>query len=741
MRTAVVILLVVGATSSSLGLVRAYSVAPVKAQWSGWTDTIYPNNRVSEVITCNFDELDSASGGYVELFAGFHGASGNYYHLGIYEYPAGPLVASRNNLVPGHDHTWLKFDRIRTEPGEVFTKGKKYEFRFTRSGSDSIQYYYDTMCGYHYGQMIAPYPPTITPSYGLAMRVCGRMNPVDTSWWGYQTWLGSDTVELNTHGIPAKARNAGVGTARIELRWSNIWPKKDSAFRFANSDAEVAYATTTMGCQVIGLLDYTDTAEWASSRIEIDTTVVNDDTTIDTTWCEACPPRNLYAPVSSDTNYWYRYVRGVVQHYDSIDPDLINVWEVWNEPNDTARFWKVPNTYYVIDDTVHDLCSLYARLCVVAESAISSVRTDDTVLVGSLVCMQPNVQSRIHPAEMLGYCYQYGQGAAWDGVSAHYYTDPDEGFDPSAFDAYAETLRMVMRGNGDYGGLWLTETGRSVNPDSSVPARYLCEAFTTAAATGALPQGGYDGACYYCFREDGEHYGVLDAADDTSRPAYYAACQTASALTDKRFNRRVMDGDTAIDNHTRVYEFEDTTTLKKRTWVCWQDEVAAAFTPLPVRNDEVDTVALAYNSTPPASQKDAEPTGWLNIALQLRPAFVMEKQAASRPDLVVDSVKYALGVPDTVLAWVTNRGTRPTPRQSPGNQPYPTWAVLYANGDSLAQQVHADTIAVSQQVTFRFSLSIAQPAAVLLVVKVNPAQTYVELGTDDNSGYRLKAQP
>jgi hypothetical protein len=153
MRNSVLALMMVVLSSAS-GYVTCYHVEPVKAAWSGWTTL--QSNRVSEVITCNFDELDSASGGYVELFAGFHGASGNYYHLGIYEYPAGPLVASRNNLVPGHDHTWLKFDRIRMEPGEVFTKGKKYEFRFTRSGRDSIQYYCQSGDPYQYGLLIVP---------------------------------------------------------------------------------------------------------------------------------------------------------------------------------------------------------------------------------------------------------------------------------------------------------------------------------------------------------------------------------------------------------------------------------------------------------------------------------------------------------------------------------------------------------------------------------------------------------
>jgi hypothetical protein len=124
--------------------------------------------------------------------------------------------------------------------------------------------------------------------------------------------------------------------------------------------------------------------------------------------------------------------------------------------------------------------------------------------------------------------------------------------------------------------------------------------------------------------------------------------------------------------------------------------------------------------------------------------FVTETGTASRPDLVVDSVKY-IPPPDTIAvrAWVTNRGNRATPLQSPGMVPYPTWAVLYANGDSLTQRVYTGSIAVMQQVPFAFSRDTVQTPqpALLLAVRVNPGQSYVELGTDDNSGYRLKAQP
>ena len=135
MKGVVLLLLIAGV---AFPIIVGYHIEPVKAAWSGLAD---PEDGVSQLVTCNFDELDSASGGYVELFAGFHGAGANY-HLDIYEHPNGPRVAYKHDVVPGLDHTWLRFDRIHLETGESFTKGKQCEFRFTRSGSDSIQYYY-----------------------------------------------------------------------------------------------------------------------------------------------------------------------------------------------------------------------------------------------------------------------------------------------------------------------------------------------------------------------------------------------------------------------------------------------------------------------------------------------------------------------------------------------------------------------------------------------------------------------
>jgi hypothetical protein len=78
-------LLLLAAASVSLGLVQGYSVAPRSAAWSGWTSFLEPNNYVSQVLTCSWDQLDEASGGYCELFCGDQGAvekRGHYINYG-----------------------------------------------------------------------------------------------------------------------------------------------------------------------------------------------------------------------------------------------------------------------------------------------------------------------------------------------------------------------------------------------------------------------------------------------------------------------------------------------------------------------------------------------------------------------------------------------------------------------------------------------------------------------------------
>jgi hypothetical protein len=159
--TSKLVVVLLAAFGWSLALVRAYHVEPVRTAQSGWAKHAYGYDYVSQVLTINFDELDSTAGGcYCELFAGSQ-AGGGQYNLSVLTYPGGTPIAPDAHANGNVDHKWVRF-KIGVSYPESIIKGKKLEFRFTRgatSPGDSFQFYYDSVCGYNYGQMIAPYPP------------------------------------------------------------------------------------------------------------------------------------------------------------------------------------------------------------------------------------------------------------------------------------------------------------------------------------------------------------------------------------------------------------------------------------------------------------------------------------------------------------------------------------------------------------------------------------------------------
>ena len=124
---ATVLLLLMGV---AFPYVVGYHLDPVKAQWSGWA-LGDENHGVSQSVTCSFDSLS-----YVELFAGAKG-SGGVYRAGAWQDGAEVMWSNGTQV---QNESWVKFENWNTQV--AFTKGKELTIKFTRSGSDSIQYYY-----------------------------------------------------------------------------------------------------------------------------------------------------------------------------------------------------------------------------------------------------------------------------------------------------------------------------------------------------------------------------------------------------------------------------------------------------------------------------------------------------------------------------------------------------------------------------------------------------------------------
>lgn len=123
MRNKVVVLMTV-ILSSACGYVTCMHVEPTKAAWSGWTAF---QGSVSQTITCNFDSLS-----YIQLFAGARG-NGGAYTATMYD---GGVQMMSSNGTQTQNESWVKFQNWNRQ--FAFTKGKQYEFKFTRSGSDSV---------------------------------------------------------------------------------------------------------------------------------------------------------------------------------------------------------------------------------------------------------------------------------------------------------------------------------------------------------------------------------------------------------------------------------------------------------------------------------------------------------------------------------------------------------------------------------------------------------------------------
>jgi hypothetical protein len=670
------LLLAVFVTAAS-ALVTAYHVEPRTAAMSGKAGPVL---GVSQVLTCCWDELDAASGSYCELFAG-ETLSGGYYKVDVYDYPGGiNRVAYNEGTHAKRPQDWVRMP-LTMAAGKSFTKGKLYEFRFTRSGSDSIQFYYQVNdpYPYQYCQMLVGGQPYQSLA-DLAMRVHARMKPVDRSFWGgfakLPYWNGRDSIwndrPNRRHAWQTFMSQTGWALATFDCRWREHEP--DSLdWRFYDTDTHIWQICST-GARPVGILWSTPT--WISSRLEKKLDPSSGDTWYDS--IEHCAPRNLW-PGPSETNYYARWVDKLLSHKNQEDTtkgvpaDSVHTWIIWNEPNDTFNYngstgwWRRPNLAYETGfDSLPGLCSLYMRMAWVADSVIRSNdgHQYDTILIGAMHrATDSNPYNLVKGVRWLDLCYQTSEDSVfWDGVAVHPYQEQHDEFSAEDLEFSAETLRAVMQKKwGDYQSeLWNTELGwntRTLGFPRESDANNLCEAYATSFSLPALPGagGGYDRLCWWT-----PYYPSTDTSgkpvdwnwmwlqDDTTdgvslirQYGYYAFKQACSTLVGKRFNGRVTTGDDETDSMVRMYEFEDTATLKK-TWVCWRSDsgVQDVAVELPARADSAYIEALAYEEgTPPNQMRQVNSYGWLGIGASDRPQFVTEpaNESITRPELAVDS--------------------------------------------------------------------------------------------------------
>ena len=263
------ILVQFSAVALASGLVTAYHLDPKTASMSG---KAHPVTGVSEVITCNFDEPITAS-----LFVGTLHGSG-LFNVDIYAYPGGanPL-AYAHDVAGALDHHWLPCSLTVQYP-DSFIKGRQVEVRWTRGGSDSIQFYYQDNDPYPHGLLIAQLPDPVPLDWDLCMRLYAQLDPVDSTTWGTGAFFEEQCADkwLDT------MRTLGVRRCDLLTYWDTIQHAGYDSFDFSGMglDSHVV-CLKALGCEPAVRPELCP--NWASSRFEsVDTT----DVPPETVWSE-----------------------------------------------------------------------------------------------------------------------------------------------------------------------------------------------------------------------------------------------------------------------------------------------------------------------------------------------------------------------------------------------------------------------------------------------------------------------
>ncbi len=499
-RIIVCILLIAG---MAMAYLKAYEVEPVKAQWSG---KARPDIGISQIITCNFDSLV-----YCEFFNGKGSAAG--IHVSVLTM-SGYEVASGDTNDNG-DHKWLRCYLHTTAP-ESIVKGKQYEFRFTRSGADSIHYYYDMRDPYRYGSM----PGDVAPNpRDLCMRVYGVMDTVKRTFFGmdepnFVPWSWADTSKRRQLRQRAGqlADSAGIGSIMLTyLRWDQMCSDTIAppgctipAERWCDFDARLWMITQDAHARPV--VNIIGTAPYASSRDTFemrriwipDTAVAHQghwEYVMERVKTPYCAPRGLWN--ADSTNYWKMFIYSMITHLDGDTErrgrwpggtgrpyDRVHVYVIWNEPNDTCLvttrqhvdnfatgWWRRPNREYTPAEYpgLYGLCRLYVRMAFVAESVIRNTLPEyhqhDTILICPVHrCFDSSwTMGLTRGIEFIRNCYriaknEYGK-IFWDGIALHPYQDGHD-FKPIISEVMAESVRAVAREFGhDDCLVWNSEEG------------------------------------------------------------------------------------------------------------------------------------------------------------------------------------------------------------------------------------------------------------------------------------------
>ena len=729
--------------ATAVAATSVYSVEPGSAVESGWIGTAGGRTKAVQRVTCSWDTTSQLVG--VELFvAAGEGAC----RLDIRDDLTDSLLVYGLEIEPRRTTGWLRFVSLVAvapfRPGRVC----RFEFRAAAPAHDSLRYFYrDSATAWpfpHAGMLVRGAP---LPTRALCMRLSVLQTPVSPAVWGVCPAVPWETGLRDTWS--ARAREAGVGASLLDVYWDEI-EKTPGKWDFASFDTTYNRLRDAVGGNLIARVHRCP--KWASSRVvtrnrrgrSLADTVVT------------CAPRNLFAPVTSDTNFFARFTVRLVHHCDMLDSAAgrtrLQSFEWGNESNDTCTdesyldrgvtgWWPRPNLQYKLSGDARGLCSLYVRYAEVGTAAARSVpgHSRDRFIIGGVSQVSATAPAwpfLVAGREWIRLCYDLAARPFWTDVSAHPYQDWHGDFREDDYEAEAMILRNIVGRRGH--GLVNTEIGWSKQDASrAMAASNLCRTLVVSHAARMLDGGGYDQVLWFIFREvkrDFGHHGMMDSGMIRRYESFYAYRHTAGTLVGKRLRRRLHIPRTNVDARVRIYEFEDSVGL--RIWVCWHADGGVTDVRLPIRTDDFGVDYLDHGDRPPMARAQLTSYGWLKVGLSTRPVFITEVGEPRRPDLVVDSIIVEPQRPragDFVsgAAWVRNIGSA---------APRAFSIEVEVDGRATATGTYNGRLPPGGQALVRVAgvrLPRDHRQSVLVSLSVNPDAHFVELDRDNNTGYGL----
>jgi polysaccharide biosynthesis protein PslG len=248
---------------------------------------------------------------------------------------------------------------------------------------------------------------------------------------------------------------------------------------------------------------------------------------------DGCPPwaavagaRGSPSPQPASPAQYARWAAEVAARYA---PQGVDLFEIWNEPNNFVAWQPAPDPI------------AYTADLVAAYAAIKTVDPSAFIISGGLA-PGPTYESNISPVGFLKEMYAHGAKGSFDALGFHPYSYPAL---PDAYETWSgwsqmvqtnPSLRSLMTSNGDAGKpIWITEFGAPSRGPGGVGDTAQATAFRQAIAQADKTT--WIGAFYiYSWQDLGtdstnveDWFGLL-TADGSPKPAY----NTVAALRNSR---------------------------------------------------------------------------------------------------------------------------------------------------------------------------------------------------------------